>query len=249
MPLVICQGNDSHLEDLILLSKRGNFDYWTIVSTAAPGDEAIVYLTAPRSSFVATARVAGWPSRELGRKYGWPGHFMARVERVRLFARPVTLEEARRAIPDWGWLRQPRKSCVVPVVHALVLKRLAGRMKAPPAMSTSAIEGVRAETMRLSRSRSRPLRDFALAQAKGRCECCGNDFSVLGKIGYRVLQVHHRVQLSARSRPLRTRFADLAVVCANCHLMAHTDSKMAATVSSVRRRLLNASTTKRRWAE
>ena len=70
------------------------------------------------------------------------------------------------------------------------------------------------------RGRSRQLRDLALENADGVCCVCDVDYSkVLDGNGVRVLQVHHRKQLAASDAPRLTSLKDLAVVCANCHLL------------------------------
>jgi predicted HNH restriction endonuclease len=60
---------------------------------------------------------------------------------------------------------------------------------------------------------------------------------VLDGRGVRVLQVHHRKQLSAREAPSITKLGDLAVVCANCHLLLHLDPKNALKVEKLREML------------
>lgn len=97
------------------------------------------------------------------------------------------------------------------------------------------IEGARTEATVYRRGRSRKLRDTALMQSNGICEVCDVDFSgILGGLGVRVLQVHHRHQLSAYDEPSLTRLEDLAVVCANCHALIHTNPKVALSVGDLR---------------
>ena len=207
----------------------------------------LFYLRAPRSAFVARGRVASKPVNDDGR-LGWPGYYMARIEHVRLLRRPVSLAEAKAVMPAWGWLTQPRRSVEVPTVVVPRLERLLATERPYPVASVSALEGIRSEMVRLSRSRSRFLRDLALANASGTCECCGRQFALLGRMGTRVLQVHHRRPLSTSKVPRRTQIADLAVLCANCHVMVHADSRKVAAVGTVRRRLLSASSRNRIWA-
>jgi len=99
----------------------------------------------------------------------------------------------------------------------------------------AAIEGLVIEARVYKKSRNRPLRDKALAQSRGRCACCGVVYGeLLGGRGRRVLQVHHRDQLSQRIVPRVSTVADLAVVCANCHALIHADPKAALTVEAVK---------------
>jgi 5-methylcytosine-specific restriction protein A len=53
------------------------------------------------------------------------------------------------------------------------------------------------------------------------CEVCGFDFAVTyGELGQGFAEIHHVVPLAATG-VTKTRLADLAVLCANCHRMAH----------------------------
>lgn len=102
-----------------------------------------------------------------------------------------------------------------------------------------AIEGIARETTITIRSRSEPRRRAALERAKGVCEACGTDYSKLaGGLGKRVLQAHHRRQLALADEPVTNGLDDLAVVCANCHLMIHADVSNAMPVEELRQRLV-----------
>jgi hypothetical protein len=97
------------------------------------------------------------------------------------------------------------------------------------------IEGTKTEALRFSTKRSRRLRNLAFKSAKGICCVCERNFSkLLAGRGLRVLQVHHRDQLSARNCPSVTKVSDLAVVCANCHLLLHYDPKKAMSVEKLK---------------
>lgn len=98
----------------------------------------------------------------------------------------------------------------------------------------SDIEGTKTEAIQARRKRSRKLRDLAFDAARGVCCVCGRDYSkILGGRGVRVLQVHHRKQLAALVSPSITRVSDLAVVCANCHLLLHLDPQNALRVEDL----------------
>jgi 5-methylcytosine-specific restriction endonuclease McrA len=100
----------------------------------------------------------------------------------------------------------------------------------------SDLEGLRTEYRATRTKRSRRLRNKALHLARGRCAVCQRDFSkLLAGRGQRVLQVHHRHQLSARETPSVTKLADLVVVCANCHLLLHLDSEKTMTIDQLRK--------------
>jgi predicted HNH restriction endonuclease len=99
----------------------------------------------------------------------------------------------------------------------------------------SAIEGIKKETVTYSRGRNRKLRNIALNQSSGVCCVCDTNYKkVLGGKGVRVLQVHHRQQLAAADTPVITRLSDLAVVCANCHMLIHLNPKQAISIEALR---------------
>ncbi|MCM0083181.1 HNH endonuclease [Geomonas sp. Red32] len=112
--------------------------------------------------------------------------------------------------------------------------------KARPGFAEAAdLEGLLKEIKILTRSRSRRLRDAVLREAKGRCCVCGTDYSrVAGGLGVKVLQVHHLSPLSQRKEAAPTKAEDLAVVCANCHMMLHSGGEPPPAVADLRK-LLN----------
>jgi predicted HNH restriction endonuclease len=78
--------------------------------------------------------------------------------------------------------------------------------------------------------REAKLRQNALAAQDGRLRCevpgCGFDFrEVYGELGANYAQVHHLTPLSAHNDVVHTALEDLAVVCANCHVMIHLGGK------------------------
>ena len=107
-----------------------------------------------------------------------------------------------------------------------------------PGAEPSALEGLRTETSSYVRGRSRQLRDLALMKSEGICCACDTDYSrILGGKGVRVLQVHHRNQLAATDVPRVTHLHDLAVVCANCHMLIHMNPKRAISVEELKKML------------
>jgi hypothetical protein len=93
---------------------------------------------------------------------------------------------------------------------------------------SGALEGELCVALSRHRARERWLRDEKIAEVKkangGRlpCEACGFDFfDVYGEIGRDYAQVHHLKPLSDRTKPSLTKLSELAVVCANCHIMIH----------------------------
>lgn len=89
-----------------------------------------------------------------------------------------------------------------------------------------ALEGLAREYRSVSRSRSATLREAALRKSAGVCEACGVNFAaLLGGLGTRALQVHHKNQLANSDTEVITSMADLAVLCANCHSLVHADAE------------------------
>jgi len=98
-----------------------------------------------------------------------------------------------------------------------------------------AVEGLLTETIHYSRGRSEALRKQALAKANGVCAACETDFKKLwnGK-GVRVLQVHHLKQMASSDTPRLTKLSDLAVVCANCHMLIHINPQRSMPIAKLR---------------
>jgi predicted HNH restriction endonuclease len=157
-----------------------------------------------------------------------------------MLPRYVPLSEAQRHFPEWGFLRQPHRSTDVP--SALAIDFLSFLQADGPATirfaEESDIEGTKTEIVRITGKRSRRLRNLAFQTARGVCSVCERDFSkVLNGRGVRVLQVHHRQQLAARDVPVVTKESDLAVVCANCHLLLHFNPEKALSVEELQEML------------
>lgn len=78
----------------------------------------------------------------------------------------------------------------------------------------------------LRRERSAKLRKKKIAEVKAAghpvaCEVCTFDFGkAYGSVGDDYIEVHHVLPLHA-SGPTKTRTADLALLCSNCHRMIH----------------------------
>lgn len=91
------------------------------------------------------------------------------------------------------------------------------------------LEGQAFQRLVTHRRRERLLRDRKVKETLQRtgalaCEVpgCGFDFSrVYGPHGAGYAQVHHLAPLSLRDNDQPTRLTDLAVVCANCHVIIH----------------------------
>jgi 5-methylcytosine-specific restriction protein A len=59
------------------------------------------------------------------------------------------------------------------------------------------------------------------------CEVCGFDFAeYYGAIGHGFAECHHTIPVAQLTEDHRTRLAELAIVCANCHRMIHHSRPM-----------------------
>lgn len=139
-------------------------------------------------------------------------HRPGKIDVSRYHRAPLLLE----GIPDNAWHQPSAIDCAAGAAQGV-------------------LEGIERETKVISKSRSAKLRRVAVKRSKGICEACNTDFSVLfGGMGLRTLQVHHKQQLALRTVPTVTSPDDLAVVCANCHLMIHADPKASLEVTVLR---------------
>ena len=98
----------------------------------------------------------------------------------------------------------------------------------------TALEGEERMALVRHRKREQSLRDAKVLEARksgsGKLKCevpkCGFDFEVVyGELGRDYAQVHHLKPLADRTNPSQTKLDDLAVVCANCHVMIHRGGK------------------------
>ena len=238
--LHVCFGTPpEHVERLKEIA-AGESNWWTINREALPGDQIAFYMKRPLSQFVAVGVVASEPRFIDDETNDWFGHYRVDVADVAMLPHPVSIIHARQRFPSWGWLRQPRRSTRVPgQIANKFLQFLGGSYPdAATYADESDIEGTKTEVLRFTTKRSRRLRDLAFRAANNICSVCDRDFStMLDGRGVLVLQVHHRLQLASRDAPSVTKLSDLVVVCANCHLLIHLDSKKALPVQTLRNML------------
>lgn len=100
------------------------------------------------------------------------------------------------------------------------------------------------EFFRVHRARERSIalvnRVKAKAMREGRlhCQICAFDFvKSYGELGEGFIECHHAVPLSEYKSNRKTRMADLALVCSNCHRMLHR-SRDWLTIDELRSRLI-----------
>ncbi len=80
----------------------------------------------------------------------------------------------------------------------------------------------------------REKRKAALATGSLACEVCGFDFeATYGQLGAGYIEVHHLKPVHTLIRGAKTKLADLALLCANCHRMAHR-SRVPATLAVIK---------------
>jgi len=139
----------------------------------------------------------------------------SKVEGRMLDPKPWAVKEYNTATGEWLLVRG--KEPLVPAFY-------------PPDIETSYFEGTQRAKFVLHRRREGELRRAKIAEAlttHGRLFCnvpgCGFDFAKrYGSVGEGYAQVHHLIPLNKapkEGRPVFTK--DLAIVCANCHVMIH----------------------------
>ncbi len=236
----VCFGTPPHHLQRLKEIGAGESNWWTINKEARPGDQIVFYMKRPLSEFVAVGVVDSDPWFIDDEANDWFGHYAVDVSDVAMLPHAVSIVHARQRFPSWGWLRQPRRSTRVPgqIANKFLQFLGGGGGQGATYADEGDIEGTKTEVRRLTTKRSRRLRDLAFNAANNICSVCDRDYSkVLEGCGVRVLQVHHRKQLSAREGPSITKVSDLVIVCANCHLLIHLDPKKALSVQRLRKML------------
>jgi len=72
------------------------------------------------------------------------------------------------------------------------------------------------------RKRNRTIIAAKKALSDGRCEACGINFADTYGIKKLCLVAHHKEPIGGRERALKTTVDDIALICPNCHAVAHT---------------------------
>lgn len=181
------------------------------------------------NAFVGHAKYASnW---RLGRSGLWKNEYFIQTTQMNRFSEFVSAADVKRQTG----LPIPRDAMQVPDHLASSVWRA---VRGQPSTSVDRrMEGMITESK--SKYRDPALRSAALAQADGRCAGCGKNFRrVAAGKGEKCLVVHHKKQLKDTDQPVETRVNDLAVVCANCHMMIHADRDKALTIAQLRK-LLN----------
>jgi hypothetical protein len=121
----VCFGDpDAHLAALQELARTQEVDWWTINRHASGGDIALFYITRPVSAFVAWGVVTSQPL--LRTEEPWKGYYAAEVSDVRMLPRPISRVELCERLPQWRFMKFPRRSIRVPDEHFERLMALLG---------------------------------------------------------------------------------------------------------------------------
>ena len=199
---------------------------FVVPAAAKKGDRYLLFVGGRDQVYVGTGKVmSDWHPG----KGAWRGT-------SRILAQDKFFREPRRAkdVFNASGFKPPSAKGVVAAGDVSLLWNIVNGKTVEA--SKRAIEGVATESR--SRSRSPGLRVAALERAKGRCEGCGTNFHrKAGGLGRNCLVVHHKRQLRDTDEPRETKLSELAVVCANCHMMIHSNPDRALTIAQLRKRL------------
>lgn len=200
-------------------ARRGGPPWW-VPKSAAVGDDAVIFIG---NAFLATARIASVP------KPNGAGLYQALLKDVERIG-PISIEEISAAAPGWRWPNYPRSYTTVTGDIAASVRDLTKRREDLPDVDL-ADEGGSEGALRLrshlvrERKRSRvsaKKRKVLDKEGRLRCEVCDFDFEhFYGVIGKGFCEVHHRTPLAEVEGQVTTKLKDLAILCSNCHRMAH----------------------------
>lgn len=234
MTLHVVQGDAGSLAALRSIGNRSRpLHWWTMPRAAVMDDTIVIYITAPTSGFVATARVK---SNDQVPDHSYPNQRLGRIADVVMLDAFVERTGAVDAISGWGWPRSPRNHTTVPDEFEEPLLELLGHPPAPRSDDTvRALEGQAREARYLSYKRSRGLRDQVVDASRGTCEGCQRDYSHVEPTRWRsLLQAHHKVPLHTLKEPVVNTPEELLVLCPTCHRLAHIGEPPTRSVQKLR---------------
>ena len=198
-----------------------------IPGAARKGDRYLIYVSGSDHCFVGWGQIeTDWRKAKRG---GWKGEWLVQCDE-HMLRKPV----AGNHVAKVTGFKKPRGLQIVPNTLADSVWAVArGRSRVAV---DRAVEGIRTESR--SRSRNDGLRLAARQRSNGKCECCRKIFGRKpDDIRRKSLVVHHKQQLKDTDQPRETKLSDLAVVCANCHMMIHADPDQALSILQLQRRL------------
>lgn len=196
---------------------------------AHKGGRVLYFVGGKLNAFVGCATLtSNWT---IGRSGLWKGEDVIYSTRAKKFSEFVSAS----AVKAQTGMAIPRDAMQVPNHLAVnVWKSVRGL---PSTAVDKRMEGMLTESK--SKFRDPALRSAALAQADGRCAGCGKNYRRVARgKGEKCLVVHHKKQLKDIDQPQETRVSDLAVVCANCHMMIHANRDKALTIAQLQKLLL-----------
>jgi hypothetical protein len=193
---------------------RGIFAAGTIVRRSRPGP--------PGSSFGPRYVQISWDSfldpddsAACLDPFDIPGqHWTPEGSGMQIAARALAMLEVR-----WAVHLAARKTPVAPLAEADV-QTLGGDFELEGLEGEVRIHVV-AHRRRERKLRAAKLADYRRQHGSLRCEVCAFDYEKVYGIEY--AEVHHLRPLANASGKQVTKLSDLAVLCANCHRVAHMD--------------------------
>jgi hypothetical protein len=201
---------------------------FTFPDDAKEGDRILYFVGGKLQQYVGSGTVtSNWRLAKTG---SWKGHHYIRTSRFR----PLPNAIPGGDVESITGFRIPKNCAKVPVDMEEDVWRAARGKKL--IRVELAMEGATTEAR--SRRRNAKLRETAILNSNGFCEGCGVNFwRKSGGLGRHCLVVHHKNQLKDRDEPRETKLSELAVVCANCHMMIHADPQRAMKLSELRKKL------------
>ena len=213
---------DKHLEWFQECAATGRVparETWTTTSRAADGHTILFYLIAPRSCFVASARIVGAPKQRTEGQ--WKGHYVSRYKDVRMLPEPwVSRAALLEELPKWKWIKQPRRSAALDEATAKQLLRIVGGDQRSKRTQLAVIDEDRGAPKRIHCEISRIVRDTPKAREMKsvydyQCQVCERRIDLPNSAsGY--VEVHHLKPLGKKHHGKDNR-DNMLVLCPNCH--------------------------------
>ena len=105
-------GKPYQMQRLAEAAEAGEYFNWDIHKDAQTGDQVLFYVTKPSAAFVTIGVVASNPKLQTeGRR---AGHYMAKIDHLKMLSRALVNAEIRRVFPTWDYMKQPHQSHQVP---------------------------------------------------------------------------------------------------------------------------------------
>ena len=201
--------------------------FW-IPAGAKKGDKVLYFVGGKVQYFFGYGRIES--NERVGKSGLWEGEPYWIVSPLRTFDEPIP----GRDVQVVTRFAVPKKECIVPKnLENAAWKAARGK---PLIRTDKAMEGAATEAH--SKHRNPKLRLTALQDSGGVCAACGvNYWRKNGGLGQHCWVVHHKKQLRDVDEPIETKLSDLAVVCANCHMMIHSNRDKALSISQLRKLL------------